>query len=127
MKSFGVFLIVLSVAAFIACAVFASQSYDKYAHYSNSENYYIPNVNAYVGGDAYNYIINGTYFTAFAVYAVGCGLAGAFLLGMGGLLIGLAGRREHTPAAQQTEQPTQPTGFSTNDMKVLNNKLFPGR
>lgn len=28
-------------------------------------------INAYVGGDAYNYIINGTYFTAFSVLGTG--------------------------------------------------------
>lgn len=32
-------------------------------------------VNAYVGGDAYNYIINGTYFTAYSVLG-----AGAFII-----------------------------------------------
>lgn len=28
-------------------------------------------INAYVGGDAYNFIINGTYFTAFSVLGTG--------------------------------------------------------
>lgn len=31
------------------------------------ENLSILNVNAYVGGDAYNYIINGTYSTTYCV------------------------------------------------------------
>ncbi len=36
-------------------------------NYSSSDYYYDydDNVNAYVGGDAYNYIINGTYFAGF--------------------------------------------------------------
>lgn len=38
-----------------------------YKNYSSSDYYYDydDNVNAYVGGDAYNYIINGTYFAGF--------------------------------------------------------------
>ena len=39
---------------------------DKMTNYYNSE-YSSKLVNAYVGGDAYNYIINGTYATAFFV------------------------------------------------------------
>lgn len=37
--------------------------------YRNSEYFTSRNVNAYVGGDAYNYIINGNYATAFFVLA----------------------------------------------------------
>lgn len=40
---------------------------DKMTNYYNSENYPSLNKNAYVGGDAYNYIINGNYATAFFV------------------------------------------------------------
>lgn len=38
-----------------------------YKNYSSDDYYYDydDNVNAYVGGDAYNYIINGTYFAGF--------------------------------------------------------------
>lgn len=44
---------------------------DKKNNYYNSENYTSLNENAYVGGDAYNYIINGTYFTAYFTLASG--------------------------------------------------------
>ena len=37
-------------------------------------------VNAYVGGDAYNYIINGTFATAYAVLAVLFSLWGYWLV-----------------------------------------------
>lgn len=87
MKKFGIFLLLLSVIAFIFCGWFAYQSYDKYTNYYNSDDYSWRNKNAYVGGDAYYYIINGTYFTALAVYAVGCGIAGFVLLGFGGYSI----------------------------------------
>ena len=44
---------------------------DKKNNYYNSENYTSLNENAYVGGDAYNFIINGTYFTAYFTLASG--------------------------------------------------------
>ena len=48
--------------------------FNKILQYDNPENEYVFNdeyVNAYVKGDAYNYIINGTYFTAYAVIGTG--------------------------------------------------------
>lgn len=42
--------------------------------YNNPDNEYTFSddyINTYVGGDAYNYIINGTYFTAYAVLGTG--------------------------------------------------------
>ena len=89
MKGFGTFLIILSIFAFIACGLFAYQSYDKYTNYRNSDSFYSRNVNAYVGGDAYNYIINGTYFTGFAVCSIGCAVIGSIFLSIGGFLISL--------------------------------------
>ncbi|MGF0347684.1 hypothetical protein ACQR3P_29005 [Rhodococcus sp. IEGM1300] len=52
---------------------------DKYLNYVNDDPeemglYAADSVNAYVGGDAYNYIINGTYMTAYFA------LAGAFIV-----------------------------------------------
>lgn len=35
--------------------------------YENHDSIYLDNVNAYVGGDAYNYIINSNYFVGFNV------------------------------------------------------------
>ena len=57
------------------------QGIDKMTNYYNSENYPSLNVNAYVGGDAYNYIINGTYATSFFV------LTTMFVLAAIGLMI----------------------------------------
>ena len=54
---------------------------DKMTNYYNSENYPSLNENAYVGGDAYNYIINGNYATAFFV------LTTMFVLAAIGLMI----------------------------------------
>ena len=40
--------------------------FNKMLNYRNSNtSYYSKSVNAYVGGDAYNYIINACYFTGY--------------------------------------------------------------
>jgi len=36
-------------------------------NYNSGESYPYNSVNSYVGGDAYNFIINGTYATAFFI------------------------------------------------------------
>jgi len=58
---------VTAIISFI-CAIFTFyKGYDKMTNYINSEHLTYKNVNAYVGGDAYNYIINANYSTAFFV------------------------------------------------------------
>ena len=53
------------IAILCACFTFY-KGYDKMAHYYSSD-YASLAKNAYVGGDAYNYIINGTYATSYFV------------------------------------------------------------
>ncbi len=48
--------------------------------YNNGERYTEDAINAYVGGDAYNYIINGNYFTGFMVMALILAVIGSCLL-----------------------------------------------
>ena len=64
----------ISIFCFIIAGIFFYKGYDAKNNYHNSEYYTSLNKNAYVGGDAYNYIINGTYFTGYSV------IASAFLL-----------------------------------------------
>ncbi len=45
---------------------FAGMGFHKMFVYENSEYSWRENKNAYVGGDAYNYIINGTYFAGYS-------------------------------------------------------------
>lgn len=73
------FLVLIGILAILASIFFFYQAYDKYMNYyqSSSLEYSSLNKNVYVGGDAYNYIINGNYFTGFSV------------LGIGGLLLGI--------------------------------------
>ena len=58
------------------------KGYDKITNYYSSDTHYSLNVNAYVGGDAYNYIINAGQATAFFVLTIG-----AALLGVGFLIV----------------------------------------
>ena len=60
-------LLVLSILFFITSGYFLFQAYDKITNYRNAD---FSSVNAYVGGDAYNYIINGTYSTTYVVIAL---------------------------------------------------------
>lgn len=61
---------------FAAAGFFGFLGADKILNYVNS-SYPALNKNAYVGGDAYNFIINAEYATGFFVLAVGnlvCGV-----------------------------------------------------
>lgn len=60
---------ILSGAAFVVAFVMLCIGFDKMLSYSNGEYPSYTYHNAYVGGDAYNYIINGNYATAFFVLA----------------------------------------------------------
>lgn len=72
--------------------------------YENGESYPYDMVNAYVGGDAYNYIINANYATAYFV------LAGILLLGaLGcGVLMHLAKLTFVEQIEQETEETNEP-------------------
>lgn len=54
----------IAVILFVVSMFCLYQGYDRMVNYRNSD---YKSVNAYVGGDAYNYIINGTYSTSFFV------------------------------------------------------------
>ena len=66
----------LSLLSFIGAGVSFYKGVDKMVNYYNSELSFVKSVNAYVGGDAYNFIINGTYSTAFFVLTAMFVLAG---------------------------------------------------
>ena len=66
----------------LCCGVFTFyKGLDKMFRYDSGDSYPYEYVNAYVGGDAYNYIINGTYATAFFV------LTAMFVLAAIGLVV----------------------------------------
>lgn len=66
----------LSGIMFLVSLIPLYKGYDKMTNYYSSDTYYSLNKNAYVGGDAYNYIINASYATAFFVLFVGTALLG---------------------------------------------------
>lgn len=72
----------LSGIMFVISMIPLYEGYDKMTNYYSSDTYDSLNKNAYVGGDAYNYIINAGYSTAFFVLAIG-----AALLGVGFLIV----------------------------------------
>lgn len=59
----------LSGGSFIGCVVTIILGFNRMLVYDNGEYYPYELKNAYVGGDAYNYIINGNHSTAFFVLA----------------------------------------------------------
>lgn len=77
MKSEGKGILkVFSGITFVVSAVFFGLGLDKMFNYDNGEYYPYEYHNAYVGGDAYNYIINGNYATGFFVLATMFALLG---------------------------------------------------
>ncbi len=81
LKTIRVGLIIMAITCFFISGVFYSRGYNVKNEYYNSESYSTLNKNAYVGGDAYNYIINGTYFTGYSVIASSFLLSGVMLIG----------------------------------------------
>ena len=77
---------IVAVVCFILFGIMTYKGYDKMTNYYSSEIYASLNVNAYVGGDAYNYIINGTYATSFFVLAIGFLISGILCV-VGGVLV----------------------------------------
>ena len=114
MKKIGVILMIVSLLFFVGCGLAAVQGADKYTNYYNSDMYPELNQNAYVGGDAYNYIINGTYFTAYAVASVGCAVCGLLSLIGGALLIGQGKKRDELIACKQLLQDIADHSFDAH-------------
>lgn len=82
-----IILFVIAAVFYLVSAVMLYKGHDKMTNYHNSEYYPSSNVNAYVGGDAYNYIINGNYATGFFVLAAGFIISGTICF-TGGLIVG---------------------------------------
>lgn len=81
LKNIEVFLFIVIMVFAIISSVFFYKGYKVKNEYYNSETYTTLNKNAYVGGDAYNYIINGTYFTGYSVIATGALLCAMISVG----------------------------------------------
>jgi len=91
-------LLICTIIFYLISGIMLYKGYDKMTNYYHSEYSTSNNVNAYVGGDAYNYIINGNYATGFFVLAAGFIIAGTICLSSG-LIVGLI----NEAAIQQAE------------------------
>lgn len=74
-------LIGVIVLCFIVSGVFFYKAYEVKNKYHHSDNYSSLDKYVYVGGDAYNYIINGTYFAGYSIIASSLLLSGMILVG----------------------------------------------
>lgn len=76
--------IIVSSILLILSIFCIGMGFDKMLNYHNSEKYPSSSQNAYVGGDAYNYIINASYFSGY-VSLGGCLLIVSTILGIEGM------------------------------------------
>ena len=99
---------IMSTLSFFVSAVMLYNGFYKMLIYDNGEGYGHDYINAYVGGDTYNYIINGNYATGFFV------LATLFvILGIGIIIIHyLAELCQQRKALPQNVQQIQPQTIS---------------
>lgn len=119
------FFKILATAAFLAGTFFLYFGFDKKNNYNNPEYSWQDSTNAYVGGDAYNYIINSNYFTGYNVLGIG-----SYILSVLGLLgDGILGRLDdHNKSAEQYygyiyHHPMFKNFGEKNDRKPKNNKF----
>lgn len=77
---------IVAIVAFILCISFGSSAHNKYTNYKESYRWGYDSPNHYVDEDEYNYIINGTYFTAFSILCGCSGIAGIIALCFGGYM-----------------------------------------
>lgn len=87
--SIGNVLFILAVAFYVVSGFMLYKGYDKMTNYYNSEYSTGNNINAYVGGDAYNYIINGNYATGFFVLSMGFMSVGTICLSSSFIIVAL--------------------------------------
>ena len=73
-------IVAFSCILLLVSAVCFWKGFDYKNNYYQSEHYSSLNKYAYVGGDAYNYIINGTYFTGFMVLGSSAALEAIMLI-----------------------------------------------
>lgn len=86
----------LSFICYIISAVFIGLGFHKLYVYSNPDSFILESSNAYVGGDAYNYIINTGYATSFFVLATLFAILASFIL--------LISKLSHKELKQHTAQ-----------------------
>jgi len=92
-------------AIFLLCCslFFLYKGWNKMTKYISPDSKYKDPVNAYVGGDAYNYIINGAYSTGFFVLSMGNMITASVLYAGSEIL-----RKQHTEEPKLETAATKP-------------------
>ncbi len=121
-----IILAVLAGVFLLLSIVFGFTGHDKISSYYNSDTYYSLNKNAYVGGDAYNYIINGTYFAGYSALCGAC-LICANISGIAALSFYSLMKKEEQEREQISELQDPPikADESTDTMSVTVEKNIP--
>ncbi len=110
-------LFFMAILFYIISFVDLSKGFDKMNHYHNNEYFPSKSVNAYVGGDAYNYIINAGYATGYFVLFAGFFISGTLCL-TGGVVARQVGQsqtaEEGAPQAAPAEVHVQTVSENTS-------------
>ena len=103
MKNWGRnMLLVVALILVILGSMFMAMGFDKKDNYFNPTSYSSASRNVYVGGDAYNYIINSNYFTGYMTLASAFFVCGTLLF-VTGLLTKL--QDSGNAAEHQSKEP----------------------
>ena len=110
MKTAGIVLIVIAIICF-------GIGLYKYTVYESYDSKYYDSKNAYVGGDAYNYIINANYFTGWSVLGACFFISGTILFGLKCLIDELPNLKQTQKVVVRniTESPRQDSKESSED------------
>ena len=107
---------VRSGISFSVSLIFLYMGFDKIYSYDNGELYPYTYHNAYVGGDAYNYIINGNYATAFFVLTLTFAM-----LGIGFCILAYLSKISASrPAPVLTQCTSEKNSSATENTKPVN-------
>ena len=104
---------VLSGISFAGSAITLWLGFDKMLNYVNDEQFWADPHNMYVGGDAYNYIINGNYATGFFVLTAMLALMGVGFIALYYLSKMCDGQEKLIESAQTME-----SGIHSIDLKT---------
>lgn len=98
---------IIATIMFVVSLIMIFKGYDKMINYSNiGDTVTSLSKNAYVGGDAYNYIINGTYATGYFV------LATLFaLVGIGFIIIGYLDKIKYIKVEQINQNSLKKSNY----------------
>ena len=111
---------VLSGISFAGSAITLWLGFDKMLNYVNDEWSWQDPHNMYVGGDAYNYIINGNYATGFFVLTAMLALMGIGFIALYYLSKMCDGQEKLIESAQTMESGIHSIDLKTKEPSLLN-------